>query len=130
MNGESLTPEPTDRPPDDERLAPVYRSVIAVLTWGFRIGAALLLCGLVVAAIRREPLNESADPFSEVIPTILDGDAAGLVDLAILAMMATPLATVVAVAVGFFRAGDRRYGILSLVVLAILAVSIAQSLLR
>jgi uncharacterized membrane protein len=111
-------------------LAPIYRSVIATLTWGFRIGAALLVVGLVVAAIKGESLNRKADSLADVLPAVFDGKASGIVDLAILWMVATPVAGVVTTALGFFRIGDRRYGALSLVVLSVLAVSISLSLFR
>ncbi|HEY7032864.1 MAG TPA: DUF1634 domain-containing protein [Thermomicrobiales bacterium] len=111
-------------------LAPIYRSVITVLTWGFRLGAALLIVGLVVAAIKGEPLNRKAERFADVLPAVFDGKASGIVDLAILCLVATPVASVVATALGFFRIGDRRYGTLSLVVLCVLAVSISLSLFR
>lgn len=106
-------------------LAPLYGAAVAVLTWGFRLGAALLVVGLVVALARREELNRSADPFAEVLPAVFDGRAAGVVDLAIIWLMGTPVAAVLVVAGGFFRLGDRRYGLLSLLVLAILGGSIA-----
>jgi len=61
---------------------------------------------------------------------VLDGKASGIVDLAILCLMATPVATVFVVALGFFRIGDRRYGLLSLIVLGVLAISISLSLFR
>lgn len=120
----------TARTSDPRSIAPIYRNAITVLTYGFRTGAALLVVGLVVALLKREELNHEVDPFGEVIPAILDGKAAGIVDLAILAMMATPLLTVLVVARGFFAAGDRRYGVCSLLVLGILGVSVVLSLLR
>ena len=109
-------------------LLPLYGAAIAVLTWGFRIGAALLAAGIVLALVRREPLNREADPFAEVLPAVLEGRAAGIVDLAILWFMVTPVVTVIVVAGGFLRAGDRRYAVLSLLVLAVLGVSIALAL--
>ena len=111
-------------------LTPLYRSAILVLIWGFRLSAVLLTCGLVVAAIKSEALETKADTFADVLPAIFDGKASGIVDLAILAMMATPVATVLTVAIGFFRIGDRRFGALSLVVLAVLAVSISLAIFR
>ena len=119
--------QPARRPAE---LAPVYATAIRSLTWGFRLGAALLAVGLALAAIRREPLNHEADPFAEVVPAVVDGRAAGIVDLAILWLMATPVATVILVGIGFLRAGDRRYAVISSLVLVILGVSIALALSR
>jgi uncharacterized membrane protein len=122
---------PSGAPADDERsLAGLYRSSITVLSVGFKTGAGLLVLGLVVALLRREPLNDRVDSFEDVPRKLLEGSAAGIIDLAILAIMATPLATVVTVAIGFFRAGDRRYGWLSLVVLGILGISVILALIR
>ena len=109
-------------------LAPLYALAVATLTWGFRTGAALLAAGIVLALARREPLNREANPFSDVLPAVLDGRAAGVVDLAILWLMVVPVGAVVVVAGGFFRLGDRRYALLSLLVLAVLGVSIALAL--
>ena len=121
-DGPTLEPSaPAGRGPD---LRPLYGAATAVLAWGFRLGALLLAAGLVLALIRREPLNRSADPFSEVLPTVRAGEAAGVVDLAIIWFMLTPVAVVAVVAVGFWRAGDRAYALLSLLVLAVLGTSI------
>lgn len=116
--------------PQDEQLAPVFRAAIAVMTWGFRIGAALLVLGLAVAAAKRESLQHEVDPFVDIIPKILDGKAAGIIDLAIVVLMATPLLTVISVAFSFRRVGDRRYATISFMVLGILAISVLLSLLR
>lgn len=116
--------------PNDEQLAPVYRAAISVMTWGFRVAGGLLVLGLIVAAIKRESIRHEVDPFADIIPTLLDGDAAGIIDLAIVVMMATPLLTVIAVAVAFRKAGDKRYSNASFMVLGVLAVSVILSLLR
>jgi archaellum biogenesis protein FlaJ (TadC family) len=113
-----------------ERLAPLFDDAVRVLTWGFRVGAALLALGVVVALLRREPLNHEADPITEVFAQVRTGTAAGVIDLAILWLMLVPVATVIVVAASFWRLGDRRYAALSLVVLAILGVSVALALNR
>jgi hypothetical protein len=113
-----------------DRLAPLYDAAVRTFFWGFRLGAALLALGIVVALVKREPIGHEADPLSDVIATVLAGHAAGIIDLAILWFMLTPVATVIVVAVSFWRLGDRRYALLSLVVLAILGVSIALALNR
>lgn len=113
-----------------ERLAPLYEMSVRVLTWGFRLGAALLALGIVVALVKREPIGREADPVSEVVAQVRAGTAAGIIDLAILWFMLVPVAVVVVSAASFWRLGDRRYAVLSLVVLAILGVSIGLALNR
>jgi hypothetical protein len=111
-------------------LEPVYQAARLTCVWGFRLGAALLACGVVVALAKGEPLGRQADPFGEVLDEIRAGHAAGIIDLAILWFMFTPVATVIIVAASFWRLGDRRYALLSLVVLVILGVSVALALGR
>lgn len=113
-----------------ERLAPLYDAAVKTLYWGFRLGAALLALGIVVALIKREPLGREADPIPEVIAMVRAGHASGIVDLAVLWFMLTPVATVIVVAANFWRLGDRRYALLSLIVLAILGTSVALALNR
>lgn len=111
-------------------LAIVYDAARTTLTWGFRIGAAFLAAGIVVALIRQEPLRSEAEPLAEIIPALVDGRASALVELAILSIISTPVIAALVIALGFFRIGDKLYGLLSLLVLAILGTSISLALLR
>jgi hypothetical protein len=113
-----------------ERLTPLYDAAVRTLFWGFRIGAVLLAIGIGLTLISGQPLSHEADPFGTILTKVLAGNAPGVIDLAILWFMAIPVATVIVVAVSFWRLDDRRYAALSLVVLAILAVSIALALSR
>ena len=113
-----------------EQLAPLYDAAVKTLFWGFRLGAALLALGIVVALVKREPLGREADPIPDVIAMVRAGHASGIIDLAILWFMLTPVATVIVVAATFWRLGDRRYALLSLIVLAILGASVALALNR
>lgn len=94
-----------------------------VLTWGFRISAALLLIGLVVSALQREALHTSLEGFAAIIDEIADGNGAGIVALGILVMIATPIASTLTVVIACFRIGDQRYARITGAVLAILIVS-------
>jgi hypothetical protein len=113
-----------------ERLQPLYDAAVKTLFWGFRLGAALLALGIVVALVKREPLGHEADPIREVVAMVRAGYASGIIDLAILWFMLTPVATVIVVAASFWRLGDRRYALLCLIVLAILGASVALALNR
>jgi uncharacterized membrane protein len=113
-----------------ERLAPLYDAAVKTLFWGFRLGAALLALGIVVALVKREPLGHEADPIPDVITKVRAGYASGFIDLAILWFMLTPVATVIVVAFSFWRLGDRRYALLCLIVLAILGASVTLALNR
>ena len=61
-----------------ERLAPLYDAAVKTLFWGFRVGAALLALGIVVALVKREPLGHEADPIAEVIAMVRAGHAFAL----------------------------------------------------
>jgi hypothetical protein len=111
-------------------LLPIYRSAITVLSWGFRIGASILGLGLLVAVIRQESIRKTAEAYPDILPSVFDGEASGIISLAIIVLVATPVVTVLTVATGFFRIGDRRFGLLSLFVLGVLGVSISLSLFR
>ena len=113
-----------------ERLEPLYNAAVKTLFWGFRLGAALLALGIVAALLKREPLGHEADPIPDVIANVRAGHASGVIDLAILWFMLTPVATVIVVAASFWRLGDRRYALLPLVVLAILGASVTLALNR
>ena len=91
---------------------------------------SLLALGIVVALIRQEPIGHEAARFGDILSAVAAGRAAGIIDLAILWFMATPVVTVVVVAASFWRMGDRRYALLSLLVLAILGASIFLALYR
>ena len=113
---------------DQPKLDPIYPQVAAVLRTGFRIAAGLLVLGAVVALVRQESLAERTDSFAEIPDALLDGHASGLVDLAIIAIVLTPLAAVITILRGFLKAGDTRFAKYAGGVLAILLTSILLSL--
>ncbi len=131
---EAITREATDSPgglpADTNPLDRTYRVAVVTLTTGFRIGGALLIGGLALAALRDQSLHDRADPLPDVVRAIGRGEGAAVVDLAIMTLIATPVAAALAIAASFARAGDRTYAILSLAVLLILGTSIGLALVR
>ena len=111
-------------------LDPLYHAAEVTLRFGFRGGALLLALGVAPAVIRQEPLDHTVKPFIDVIPAALAGEVAGVIDLAILWIVATPVVTVLVVAIGFLRIGDRRFVALSLLALAVLGISITLALTK
>jgi uncharacterized membrane protein len=112
----------------DAVLAPLAARVGALLTAMFRVGAALLAAGVGLALIRQEPLGEAIDPPGRIVAELAGGHAAGVIDLAILWLMAAPGLATVVVLVGFLRLRDRRYALVTAAVLVVLAASIGWSL--
>lgn len=94
-----------------------------VLTWGFRLSAALLLVGIVVSAFQGEELHESVEDIPTIVGQIADGNGAGIVALAILVMIATPIASTISVVISCIRIGDQRYARIAAAVLVILFIS-------
>lgn len=115
---------------DSEELDPIYPQVVTVLRTGFRVAAGFLVLGIAIALIRQEPLAERTDAFADIPGALLDLEAQGFIDLAIIAIVLTPLTAVVTILRGFIAAGDRRFARFTGGVLAILIASIVLSLFR
>lgn len=72
------------------------------------------------------PLNS----VSGVLASLRTFDCRAFIQFGILLLMATPVARVAAAALGFYAQGDRTYVVVSLGVLAILALSLSGYLVR
>jgi uncharacterized membrane protein len=104
--------------------------VARVLKTGFRIAAAMMATGLLVALVRQEPLRTEVDPISKIPSRLIHLRSSAFVDLSIIGIMLTPLASLVAILRRMLSAGDRRFAAYTLGVLVILCASIAISLTR
>lgn len=118
----------TERMFDD--VAPIRGAAADTMMWGFRISAAILALGLLVTLLRGDEIESQATGFTSIIPDLIDGRGSAIVSLAIIAMMVTPVVTVIVIALGFSRINDHRYARVSLIVLGVLAVSITASFFR
>jgi hypothetical protein len=108
----------------------MYRDVARVLRGGFRIAAGLIVLGIAVALVRREPLQTRVDPIADIPGVLIHLHSSAFIDMAIIGIMLTPLASLFAILRSLVLIGDRRFAAYTLGVLLILSVSITLSLLR
>lgn len=120
----TATAPPTPPPSPTADGGHVVRVATSTLTWGFQIGIAILAIGLVLAAVRGDPLANSVRRPGDVLDAVVAFEANGFVDLAILWMIAVPVIAAAAIASAFQRTGEWRYLTITLLVLAVLAFSI------
>jgi uncharacterized membrane protein len=123
----SLTEEPAM---SSEELAPVYASTVSTLRYGFLLAAGLFAAGVIWSLIAQEELASEVMPVQDIPDALADGSPMAVIDLAFLALMMTPVVTVLRVSMAFFSLGDRRFGAASLVVLGILGTGVALALAR
>jgi hypothetical protein len=129
----SITPQATNEAtargdqhaePATRRLTQLYRWIARILNGGFLLGAGLILLGLIVAIIRRETIQPESDPLLDVLPAALRLDPQGIVELGILALIATPVAYVLVSLVAFIRQRDALFVAVCVVLLAIIGSSV------
>ncbi len=105
----------------------LYRVMARLLSVGVALSIALMALGFLLLAARHELGRATWLPLGSVVPHMLVGDPAGILDLGVLVLFATPALRVVA-AIGLFAAErQRRYVLISTVVLLLLALSVAVS---
>ena len=97
---------------------------------GDGITGVLAMIGLAIALIRQEPLATRVDALSRIPRAVADLRASGFIDLAIIAIVVTPVAAVVTIFRGFTIRGDLRFAAYTLAVLVVLAASITLAVVR
>jgi len=121
----------------------VERALARVLLWGGLLGVSLMLLGLalyagqghshereVMRVVQKREAGRAADVFTSLAEVgralrQRPPDALAIATLGLLCLLATPVAGVAVSAVWFWRERDRRYALISAVVLAMLLVSLA-----
>ncbi|CAN5589521.1 hypothetical protein BH23CHL4_BH23CHL4_23270 [soil metagenome] len=111
-------------------LSPVYDVASSTLRFGFIVAAVLFVAGIVWSAIEREEIADHVTPIEQIPGQLADGTPMAAIMLSFLALMLTPVITVLRIGVVFWLLGDRRYAALSLSVVAILGTSLTLALLR
>ena len=105
------------------------RAVRWCLISGLAVSSAFLLAGLVVVLTRHVHANQSPPArLSVLLRAAARGEGVSLLDLGLLALVATPIMRVAVLAVGWTLAGDRRFAAIAIVVLTLLGLGLALGL--
>jgi uncharacterized membrane protein len=101
-------------------------AVHLTLLAGVTASGLLLFAGLLLLFAGHQPRPEGLPPaFRALLQGAFRGDGLSIIHLALLLLMATPLVRVAVLAVGWAAQGDRRFAAVALIVLGLLAVSLA-----
>lgn len=118
------TPEKTSPAAGDQELR---RLAVHVLDLGFRVSVLIMAVGLALALFRQEALPSTLEQPDEIARGIVQGQPEAVIGLGIMAIILTPFASTIAIAIAFYRQGDRRYAAIGVTVLLILLGSIGLS---
>ena len=102
------------------------RAIAAVLRWGSYLSAGLILLGMVLVLTSPDvPLQVGpAIPFAQLGEQLAQRNPYAVMQVGILLLLLTPVVRVGTAVVSFTVAGERRYALVSLVVLALILLSI------
>lgn len=116
----------------DQLLVPAdrrtYSAVGVTLLGGLWLSIAVMVFGLAVTLLAgRWPVRHVL-PLDQVVPHLLNGDPATLVDLGILLLFATPLAAVLVALTGFVMQRDAPFIVIAVLLVLILAAAFGIAL--
>jgi uncharacterized membrane protein len=103
---------------------PVERTVRRILIAGIAVSVALMAIGLVLGALDGDGLPSGVVPLARLASRLGDADPAAYLSLGLIVLIATPFVRVAASIVVFALEGDRRYTLITAVVLGIMCVSV------
>lgn len=111
-------------------MTPFDRTIGRLLIGVTYVSALLLTVGvLLMVASGISPLSGGPSlDLTSLVADLLSLQPAGFLWLGLLTVIATPLSRVVAAAIGFALAGDRRMVAVSVAILVVIAVSVATAL--
>jgi uncharacterized membrane protein len=105
-------------------MEPIERMVSRVLKAGVAIAVALMAVGLVLSVFDQEGMPSRVVPLAD-LPSLLGNlDPAAYLSLGLIVLIATPFVRVVGSIIAFARERDRRYVLVTSVVLAVMCLSV------
>ncbi len=117
-------------PAERQSAESVYRIARLCLIAGFYLCVAFVVAALIASLVTGDPIGRETYAMSDLPGALMDGVPAAFAELAIFAIVVTPVLTTIGVIIGFLRIGDRRFAAVSTLVLIVLAGSMIISLLR
>ncbi len=116
--------------PIDEQSPELYREAMQTLRIGFLLAAVLFVIGYLAVELSSSEFSHKVMPIDQIPGALLDGEVMAILDLAFLVLIFTPVVTVLRLGLVFRRLGDRRFALVSFVVLSILLASVVVALLK
>jgi len=92
---------------------------------GVSASAILLVVGLLIVLVHDTPLPATAPPLTEILRLAFAANEVGWIYLGLLLLMTTPVALVLMLVYGYARIGWRRFALISLLILLLLATGFA-----
>jgi uncharacterized membrane protein len=92
---------------------------------GVSASAILLVVGLLIVLVRDTPRPAIAPPLTEILRLAFTANEVGWIYLGLLLLMTTPVALVMMLVYGYLRTGWRRFALISLLILLLLAMGFA-----
>lgn len=108
----------------------VYRIARSCLIAGFAATVALVAVALVLVGLTGDPIETATMALGDLPGALRAGEPGAFAEVAMFAIVLTPVVTTVGLIVGFARIGDRTYAGVSALVLLVLSVSITIALVR
>ena len=103
---------------------PVERMVSRVLGIGIVVAVAFMLAGVVLGAARGDGLPDHVMALDDLLPGLGELDPAAYLSLGLLTLIATPFVRVIGSIVAFAVQRDRRYVLVTAVVLVVMCLGV------
>jgi uncharacterized membrane protein len=103
---------------------PIERTVSRILGIGIGAAVALMLAGVVLALVGGEGLPDHVVSLAGLVSGLAEPDPAAYLSLGLLVLVATPFVRVAGSLVAFALEKDRRYVLVTAVVLAVMCLGV------
>jgi uncharacterized membrane protein len=117
---------PTSPPtaPPKHVMDPVERTIHLVLLAGIAVSVALMVTGLVLGLLKGGGMPRGVVPLADLPRAAHTLSPAAFLSVGLIVLIATPFVRVAGSLVAFVREGDRRYVVITAVVLAVMCLSV------